>query len=81
MIKHKETKPDIVQQLTDLVNQYNYTRELSTNLMRNFNEIDPQLTENEAYGVAVREPHTLHNKNQKPLWKLRQEFFLGSKNL
>ena len=75
-MKHKETKPDIVQQLTDLVNQYNYTRELSTNLMRNFNEIDPQPTENEAYGVAVRESNELRNNFSK-LEEYRSRMYFG----
>lgn len=60
-----ETKPDIVQQLTELLTSYNYSRESAANLMRNSNEIDPLHTETKGWAVGEGDPHKLYNKNSK----------------
>jgi hypothetical protein len=75
-MRHKEIKADLVQETIDLINSYNLSKELSVNLVRNFNEFDPHPPENLTYGVGERDPNKLQNNFSKPEWLKRREYYL-----
>ena len=74
-MRHKEIKPDLVQQTIDLIHSYNLSKELTVNLVKNFNEFDPHPPENLTYGVGERDPNKLYNKKLE--WLTRREYYLS----
>lgn len=74
MNNHKQIKQDLVQDIIDLINQYNYTKELTTIMTRNFNEIDPNPAENETCGVGERSSRKLCDNFSKPFLNEDEKF-------
>ena len=64
-MRQKENYTDLVQELTDLINSCNLSKELTAIVTRIFNEFDPHPTENEAYGVGEGNPNELRNNFSK----------------
>lgn len=69
MENYKENSQDIIKTLIDLVQQYNYTRELTTNLVGNFNRFDTPTPVERGVDIGGGNPHKLYNKKQNSDFK------------